>query len=771
MSDVLFENTQVFKPKEGFSAEDLREKFAAREQSLQKEYVDNTGSYVNLKKLHDNLVNSSDENSFDYTNEELAEHRDELAEKQLKIREKIVQTGADIGLLDKYENSFAALYQIKEQNENFGGEAECSFKEITQDKLAGITAQEQYYEMSANPKGEVNQLALQVKLPTGEKFDLTMPPYDKPGADGKEIKAQLSFDEKSLQDMNAENLARIMEFCETHGLPTFQMDVPYSFDGNVNVSEKMKELLAQVKEQKSAAEKENNQKEFKDIDNRKKELERSAPQNVSDTVRRDLSYDLPDREKVFAAEEAQGSELPQSADKSAEQVQPAAEQNSAEMPEPAKKEKPKKTIADAEAGLEKFLQKGLSKKEGYTYFKEHTGWFGRGWTEYIVYDTSDPDNRKKDGQRDKNGIAKFTYNFKLFVKEENGKFSFAYKTPGNKKIDDSVVNGMVGQMKDLGITRVRFPDGLPDAEKKLWRIALAENGIVPVGMGLDKAKAEGMLKAAKEKLTSEAYIKYRYRLAKQMDKENKDKGKVISPSEQDYIDGIMNSQKYMAFTEGYGTKLKGMLRDRLDAADTNHNDGAIDKTASYKALRRLFDAYKESVDNANLLGSKYLSSEEKQKLKHAGLTGPVSEFSADQMGQLYEIMLVRSTKEAKEEIDQAMLDAKDLKNRTSKGAKRADNVIIKEAFDNARNRFEKVNELLAPLGVEEISFPKSFGGLYYDNFYKEHPEFLQRQQQQTNTPAPQQNKPTSTKSVESAGNSEMAKAVVQAYAAKKGKIH
>ena len=117
MAEVLFENTQVFEPKEGFSTEDLRKKFAAQEQSLQKEYAVYTGNYVNLKKLHDNLANSSAESSLDYTDKELAERREELASNQKDLREKIAQNSADIRLLDKYENSFAALYQIKQQNE------------------------------------------------------------------------------------------------------------------------------------------------------------------------------------------------------------------------------------------------------------------------------------------------------------------------------------------------------------------------------------------------------------------------------------------------------------------------------------------------------------------------------------------------------------------------------------------------------------------------------------------------------------------------------
>ena len=181
------------------------------------------------------------------------------------------------------------------------------------------------------------------------------------------------------------------------------------------------------------------------------------------------------------------------------------------------------------------------------------------------------------------------------------------------------------------------------------------------------------------------------------------------------------------------------------------------------AMRRLFDVYKETVDNADILHSRNLSSEEKQTIKQAGLTGPVSDFTVEQMGQLYDIMLVKSKADAKKEIDEALLAARDVNNQSSKGAKRADNVIIKEVFDGARNRFEKVNEMLAPLGVDEISFPKSFGRLHYDNFYKEHPEFMRKNQQQTSN---NQQKPANT-----AQNTQAAQAFVNAYAAKKGNTH
>ena len=147
------------------------------------------------------------------------------------------------------------------------------------------------------------------------------------------------------------------------------------------------------------------------------------------------------------------------------------------------------------------------------------------------------------------------------------------------------------------------------------------------------------------------------------------------------------------------------------------------------------------------------------------------------MGQLYEIMLVKSKADAKKEVDEALLAARDVNNQTSKGAKRADNVIIKEVFDGARNRFEKVNEMLTPLGVDEISFPKAFGRLHYDNFYKEHPEFMKKKEPQQQTQAQQQQPAkTPTKSgneVAAANpkNTKAADAFVKALASKKNCTH
>lgn len=755
MADILLENTNVFAPKEGYSADELRKKFEQNQNALRQQYEENIKYHrTDLQTLKKEQQDTNlPEEIYNADVDNFRNAQNDMLKMQRQLTEDMSKQQILMNLLDKYDNSFASLYQIKQQEE-FGGDGiKCKFKEVEQ-KPAGIITQDQHYEMGTDPEGKLKQLALEVDLPTGEKFDFLMPPYNKPGADNREVKAQISFEDKALQELNAEKMARILKFCESHGLSTFQMDIPYSFDGNIDAAEKIRSLLQQIKEQIKAEDNVAAEKEYSNQQERAAELDKNRITQTSlddvQTPLQSVSPDLPAEQEILNEETIPDIDAALN----------NANINAVQKAKIAKANQPK-TLADAEKGLEKFLEGGLRKTEGFSYFKEHTGWFGHGWTEYIVYDKSDSDNRKKDGKKDKNGEAKFTYSFKLFVKQENGKFRFAYRTPNNKKIDDSVVNGMVGQFKDLGITHVRFPKGLQDAEKKLWRIALAENGLVPVGMGLDKAKAEGMLKAAKEKLTAEAYSKYRYKLALQMNEDNHKKGKVVSQSEQDYIDSIIASHKYSALTNGYSDVLKPMLRKKAYQAGRNDDDGAVEKCAAYMAMRRVFDIYEQSVDNADVFSCspKLLSNEEKQKLKDAGLSGPIKDFSPNDMGKLYEILMPESKKTAKAKLDKTLIAE------MSRAARRNENVVIKEVFDAVRTDLEQISEDLQAKGLEEISFPKVAGGLKYDKVFVEHPELKRKPTpQQNNTPKPQnKSNETGNESV----NSDAAKAFINTF---KGKI-
>ncbi len=758
MADVLLENTHVFKIKPEFEAMELRKKFDSELMNIKSQSQHLSDENQQIDEAIKLLKGTDDAATLYFNYDDIDVAKNDLNIKQKKLVNTTQENRHQNSLLNRYGDAYSYLYQIKSLTDKYADDVKCSLEEIEQINPAGIIAQEQYFEMSANPNSESKQLALNVQLSSGERFALTMPPYDKPGEDKKQVKAQLSFGDKALQELNVDKLARIMEFCEMHGLSTFQMDIPYSFDGSIDFDGKMKAMLQQVQNNARIDMVANNEAELKSIEANTKELQL---QNGNEELPEDVYADIPyDNEILLSVSEPEII-------REANAVAPISSSQQVSAPVASTRAKPvksKKTQADAEECLEKFIENGLRKEKNQSYFKRKSGLFGKGWTEYVIYEKPDKDNMKKDGKRNDKGEPQFTYSAKIFVKNDNGKFRFAYRTPHKKKIDDSIVNGMVGQMKDLGITHVSFPDGLQDSEKKLWRIALAENGIVPKGMGLDRSKAEAMLKAAKEKLSTEAYRKFRYRLAIQMDKDNKKKGKVVSTSEQNYIDSLINSQKYLAFTEGYGEKLKSVLRDKLDKADVNHEDGAIEKTAAYMAMRRLFDAYHETVNSVNILDSHILTATEKQNMRNAGLIGPVSEMNETQLETLYEILYENSKVEAKKEIDNALMDAKAVGGRTAKGAVRADNIILTEVFNGARNRFEKVNEILKSLGADELDFPKAFGRLHYDNFYVEHPEFLVRQP--TNTPpAPTNNTPPQTntppaQTPSNTGNSQMATSIL-----------
>ena len=696
MANVNFENIYVPELTEEYTTSSLEKKFEEQYSSHKLKYSDHAAEKKSISNAYANLLSASEE-TFDYNEKQLNDSYISEKEKQSDIISLASQIRQNQDLLNKYGESFAYLYKIKDKTEKFGEDIELYFQEIPDNKPQGILTQEQYFELNADNNNEKKQIALHVKLNKDEEFDITMPPYDKPGKENKTVKAQISISDNTLEKINAEKLAKIMEFCETHGLSTFQMDIPYSFDGNINIDEKFHSMLQLLQEQKKQEIENENKQEADKIENITKD---------NPNINIEEQCILPPEENII-------------------------EENQAEN-KPAKKQK-KKDVNDAIAGIDKFISGGLKKRQGFSYFKKGPGILGKGWTEFVIYDSENRNNLKNDGKRDKDGNPKFSYSSKIFVRENNGKIQFAYRAPNRKKVDDSIINGLAGQMKGLGLTHVSFPNGLPDNEKKVWRIALAENGIVPKGFGLDKVKAEGMLKAAKEKLPTEDYRKYRYRLAVQMDKENKEKGKVISPSEQDFIDSLINSQKYLAFTEGYGNAIKSRLRDMIDRADMDKNNGAVEKTAAYIAMRRLFDVYKEGVDSSSLLNSSMLTNEEKQQIMNSGLTGNVSKFNEAQIAQLFEILLPKSRKDAKQELDEALMSARDTNTRQAYGPKRADNIIIKEVFDGARMRFEKINEMLGSLGVDEINFPKAFGRLHYDTFYHEHPEYFRKPQQNSNS--------------------------------------
>ena len=142
MADVLLENTNVFEPKKEFGVEELRKKFEQEQAELKSEYNNVVLEKHNLQTANADL-SAENEQFFNYTEEDLRRQKDNIDKSQHEIIGNAAESRRNTELLDKYEGSFAALYQIKRQNEYWADGTTCSFKDIEQNKPAGIITQEQ----------------------------------------------------------------------------------------------------------------------------------------------------------------------------------------------------------------------------------------------------------------------------------------------------------------------------------------------------------------------------------------------------------------------------------------------------------------------------------------------------------------------------------------------------------------------------------------------------------------------------------------------------
>lgn len=623
--------------------------------------------------------------------------------------------------LKEYGPSFVQLYQIKEEHEKRGEPEKLILTEIDLAENRDILTEDQYNKMNADPEGKLRELALRVE--DGEdNFDIVMTEYHIPNSD-KQVKMQLSFDDNTLEQINAEKLKRIFEFCEKYGLSTTDMSIHYGYDGSIDVSEELRvqqnrlnEMVAQARDMMAKEGQVRDDLEGKQVEEHTKSVQKEFDDVVAangGVVPEGLSKDdIAEKPIIEDSELLAEGKLPTTSDKddfdnttahNAQATDPNDLSSGAPTPQPTKK---KESQSEAEKLFESWIgtSKGLSKRKGYSYYKRHTGLFGRGWTQFIVYDNEDKDNLLTDGRQDKDGHYKWHYSFKLYVKVDENGLHLAYRTPNNKKMDETVVGGIAGQLKDLGYTHVNFPSGIPDVEKSMWRKALAEKGIVPVGIGLDRSKAEGMLKAAKEKLSTEEYNKFRWKLGLQMDKNNKSKGKVVDSSEQAFIDGLINTHKYAAFTDGFTLTLKSKMKKML--REKNPEMGAVLKIATFRTLSHLYEIYAYAIENGiNLTDHPKLTPDEKRKINDLNLNGNPQEFNLGQMEALFDILMKKQVEETKTEMYAQLIEE-----RTNPAvfAKRSPKVIINELYKNARNGCEAINEDLAAKGIEEIALIKSF---------------------------------------------------------------
>jgi hypothetical protein len=159
---------------------------------------------------------------------------------------------------DMYAQSFAQLYRIKSLAKIYGESAQIDFQVLEdnpEQNYGFMTAEQHMVKSLSNETEPLQHLSLRVKLDDETAFNIVMDPYD--GNDAR-TKMRIVVDEDTLQKMdltdtakakaNKEKIKQMMEFCEQFGFPITDLNIPYTFDGEVD-NEAFDHLRGQLTEQ------------------------------------------------------------------------------------------------------------------------------------------------------------------------------------------------------------------------------------------------------------------------------------------------------------------------------------------------------------------------------------------------------------------------------------------------------------------------------------------------------------------------------------------
>ena len=573
-----------------------------------------------------------------------------------------------LALLKEYPNEFPALYATisKEDTDETGIKFELN---ETLAKTEDIVTEAQ----DVNPKNR--QLELNCELPDGEKFSITVTPYDKAGEDEEQLKARINFPDQTIENLNEERLKAILEFCEKKGLSIYDLTIPFK-DGLIDVDEKLAELTKKLME-----------------DRREEDIKNPGP-SVNDTDENSFNIIIPEIDEISLT--------------------------------PTKENKPKAkkevTIDFIRKETIDFLEKDIHKTRGLTYFEKTKTVDGLKTYIFSLYDKPNKDNPSLDGVEDKNGNHPPTYSHRLYVSQDpkTGKFVFGYATPGGKKIDDAMAGDFLGIVKKTGVTHVRFHN-LPNADKGVWLMACAEKGLVPIGISINTAKAKAMVDAARKKLTNEEFLDFKYRLAEQMLKNAKEKCKDpsdknlgLSKSEMDYIGGLKTGRDFENFRLAYEADngLYAKVIDQIDKGSKDSEKGAATTFGSMRALRTVFDIYfdhhNESFGKRLEDIKSTLTPEEYAALQNIPANKKVGELSPSEFMLIYDTILDSHIKRAEEDILRAY------ERETKRKPQRADAVVLSsDLFPRAKGALTEINIILTRNGIDTLTLPTEHKGLEF----------------------------------------------------------
>ncbi len=783
MQLVLLENSRISSLPEDEDFAALRDKYDSAESLYRQKANEAHLRWLELKaKWAEYMTSATDENEKEEYLSQMKEIDAIHNQREERRRSKYQPLEKEYDLLKKYGETFAYLYKVKHDNDTFGEGVKIDFEEISLvQPTGGIMSNNQHNLMSAD--GALQQLALKIQIDDAPEFFFSLAPSD---ITENRVKAQIIFDQDALSDMDWENseavaenkkkIRKIMDYLQEHGIEPMDFEIPYEAEKDALYEGKEKHLNSQQRELQQQfyeaygevrndiiaeiRQAQSNEKVGREVEKRKLQKEISENSGIESNLA-DISLDpLPQygavgvAPKTEAIQSVANDREPQvignevnavsAHDGTQNSAQRAASTNQAAVASNSPKVQAV-SLDKAVKEIEKFIQEGLAKKKDFSYWKQSKGLLNKSTYVFTLFDAGDTD---KDKHYDDKGNLK--YSAKVFIKKMNdGRIGFYWQTPDNKKLDEAIINGIAGNLKGLGFTHLEFPNGVKDAEKGAWRKALAENGIVPIGMAIDASKATGMVKAAEEKLSAERAAVFKYHLGMQMLKNfaaKEAKGSHIDDSDKFYAQGLVNSYYYRGFTNGLGDKLKRMMRDNIAAGNDDRQVGAVTKIATYTAMRRLFDIYDENLHADNIIGSRILTSDELRLAQSSGLTMPVQQMTDEQLGSLYNILMEKARQEAEVRIKH------DLENEPM--PRRSPKIILNDILTTAKNQCEGINDELKAKGVAEVKFPNPFGQMYYADANKYAP---QQNQPQPQNPQPQKNGEKKTvlieKSIKEQGNS------------------
>lgn len=579
---------------------------------------------------------------------------------------------AELALLEKHPDTFPFLYAVKSRH--FDDDVTFAFEEVEAEPKDIVPE-------SHDVMPREKELRLNCDMKDAGSFSIRAEPFDQAGEDQVQLKARVDFPDKTLENLNFERLKRILEFCEQHGLPVWQIDVPYK-DGKIDVDEKLASL---TRDFLSERQRENTRNpgpaaEFGD----------PAQYNNLEVLEKEIP----------AADKAKGKDKP----------------------------KKKKMIDDVRADIIELLEKDLHRTRNLSYFEHKRLIDGRKTFEFSIYDRADKDNEKYDGLQDKDGHPKATYQYRLYASQDSktGKFHFGFATPGGKKIDDAMAGDLIGIIKKTGATHINFSN-IHNLEKGVWLTACAEKGIIPIGISINVPKARNMVEAAKKKLTNEEFVIFKRNLAEQMienaaakSKNKADKTLGLSPSEWVYIESLRSGYNFENFRQAYEAEhgLYAAVIEQIDKGSRDEKEGAATTFGGMQTLRTVFDIYQQNqkktfgdyLHNTPVAGNMALTSEERQKLNAIPASKPMTELSTDDFMLMYNTLLPRHIEESKKQIIQA-LEREDAR----KGPKRASNVVLSsDVFPKVKGALNEINIILTRnMGVEALTLPNEHKGLEF----------------------------------------------------------